>query len=45
MRSDKVISEPKPVETMKRQEGGGNRNGEVVSGELFDWVGGPVTGG
>ena len=45
MGSDKVIREPKSVERMKRREGGGNRSGEVVGGELFDRVGGPITGG
>ena len=43
--SDKVIREPKMVEPMKSREGGGNRSGEVVGGELFDRVGGPITGG
>jgi len=43
--SDKVIREPKSVEPMKSREGGGNRSDEVVGGELFDRVGGPITGG
>ena len=45
MGGDKVISEPESVETMKRREGGGHGSGEVVGGELFDRVGGPITGG
>ena len=43
--SHKVIREPKSVESMERREGGGNGSGEVVGGELFDRVGGPITGG